>query len=617
MTTNTDTGSSMPAVEVSGLTVSVHCGPDILRDVSLSVEPGTIVGLVGESGSGKSTLGVSLLGFARPGASITSGSVTVCGEDLLALDDAGKRRLRGSLISYVPQDPSNSLNPSLRVGEQIRQVLKAHGRPVTADVIAAVLGRARLPAHDEFVSRFPHQLSGGQQQRLAIAVALACEPRVVVLDEPGLDVVTQARILEEVVRLRDETGAAFVYVTHDLAAVSTVADRVAVMYSGRIVEEGSAASVLTHPRHPYTQGLISSVPDHARPVRPIGIAGRPPGLFDRVSSGCSFQPRCQLATDRCGQEDPVLVPTDSGALVRCFEWQRTGKPVQVDRILTKRADQPPVLTVSNLVAEHRGRRGTTVAAQDVSFSLGPGECLALVGESGSGKSTVARCVAGLHTPSGGGINLFGEELAATAGARTRQQRTRLQIIFQDPYDSLNPRRTVLDAISWPARQLRGLSRAEAEAEVSGLLELVRLPADIAFRYPRELSGGQRQRVVIARALAVKPDVIICDEITSALDVSVQAAVLELLASLRNAIGGLSLLFITHDLGVVASIADRVVVLDRGRIVESGDVRQLLAHPENAYTQQLLASAPRLVTGRDLTDSSADTTDPKVKGGAAS
>ncbi|MDW8339293.1 MAG: ABC transporter ATP-binding protein [Thermoleophilia bacterium] len=579
-------------VRVERLRVELANGTSIVEDVSLAVAAGEILGLVGESGSGKTTLALALLGYARPGCRIAGGEVVVAGLPLTGVSEDEARGRRGRVVAYVPQDPSAALNPSLRVGDTIADLLRAHASRAqrSSPEVLRALERVDLPGEPAFAERFPHELSGGQQQRVAIAAALACEPAAVVMDEPttGLDVVTQARILEEVERLRRERGLAVVYVSHDLAVVATIADRIAVMYAGRIVEEGPTAELLSRPRHPYTLGLVSSIPDHVTRRAVTGIPGVAPGPDERPA-GCAFAPRCAQRVERCEGELPALEPAGAGHVVRCFEWRRT--PGLVSRPLhpfplTDAAT--PLLEVEGLRAAH----GRVVVVDDVSFALGVGECLALVGESGSGKTTIARCVVGLHPPSVGRVLLEGAPLAPRARARTREERRRLQIVFQNPYDSLNPRHRVRDEIARPARVLRGLSATEARSEVEELLERVKLPARIASRYPGELSGGQRQRVAIARALAARPRILICDEVTSALDVSVQAAVLELLQELRTDLG-LSLLFITHDLGVVATIADRVLVLEHGRLRETGPTERVLRSPEDAYTRRLLSAAPRL------------------------
>jgi peptide/nickel transport system ATP-binding protein len=583
-----------PVLSVHELTVELHTGERIVQDLSLQVDAGEILGLVGESGSGKTTTALAILGYSRPGVRVTGGETRLVGEVVRSGDERAARRLRGRLVSYVPQDPGNALNPSLRIGQSLSDMLDEHAADREVGSVESALSGVHLPATEEFARRYPHQLSGGQQQRVTIALALVCEPPLVVLDEPttGLDVVTQARVLEEVARLRNERGLAMVYVSHDLAVVAQVADRIAVMYAGRIVEEGPAEAVLSQPRHPYTRGLIASIPDHVIPRRLRGMPGIAAGVGEHPA-GCAFAPRCPQKVDRCEAELPPLEEIGDTCLVRCFEWRRT-PALQ----LAERASSRPVgtadalLAVEGLRVEHGGRFATVVAADDVSFEVAAGECVALVGESGSGKTTIARCIAGLHAPAAGRILLDGAVLAGMAKNREREQRRRIQIVFQNPYDSLNPRHRVSDAVARPARVLRELSQEQAMREVAALLERVRLPARVARRFPGELSGGERQRVAIARALAAHPDLLVCDELTSALDVSVQAAVLELLAELRADLG-LSLLFISHDLGVVASVADRVLVLDRGVICEQGPVEQLLRSPEHPYTRQLIEAAPRL------------------------
>jgi peptide/nickel transport system ATP-binding protein len=584
-----------PLLRVEGLRVELDSGAPIVEDVSLELHAGEVLGLVGESGSGKTTTALALLGFARRGAEITAGAVEVDGESLTARGEAAVRALRGRLVSYVAQDPGLALNPALRVESLVGDMVKAHGKAHNGGVVTRALASVHLPADRSFARRYPHQLSGGQQQRVAIATALVCEPRLVVLDEPttGLDVVTQARILEEIDRLRRERRVAVVYVSHDLAVVGSLADRIAVMYAGRVVEEGPAAALLARPRHPYTRGLLGSVPDLGQPRRLESIPGVAVGVGERPE-GCAFAPRCLQRTDeRALHEMPPLDDVGGGHRVRCFEWARTPRlTVQEPAASLELEPRGPLLLVEGLRAEHGGRHDLVVAVRDVSFSVVTGECLAIVGESGSGKTTLARCIVGLHSPAAGRITLDGAALAPRAARRPREERRRIQIVFQNPNDSLNPRHRVGDAIARPARVLRDLSSRDAAAETARLLERVRLPARIAERYPGELSGGERQRVAIARALAARPDLVVCDEVTSALDVSVQAAVLELLAELRAELR-LALLFITHDLGVVASIGDRVLVLEDGVVCDGGPVPALLQNPEHEYTRRLVEAAPRL------------------------
>jgi peptide/nickel transport system ATP-binding protein len=597
-----------------GLRVELASGAAIIEDVGLDLRPGEILGLVGESGSGKTTTALSLFGYRERGVRAAQGEIEISGQTLAS--EQSFRGARGRLVSYVPQNPGQSLNPSLRVAAAIEDMLRAHSGQAGP---AALLDRVGLPSGPQFGRRYPHQLSGGQQQRVCIAVALASGPDVVVLDEPttGLDVITQDRILAELLRLRDEQQVAMLYITHDLAVVSQIASRIAVMYAGRIVEQGTVDEILRRPRHPYTRGLLASTPDHLRPRVLQPMAGTVAAVGERPP-GCAFAPRCAQRVDRCQTELPPLEPTEGGHLARCFEWRVTpplppdaplpagiAMPAGAAPAVAEKAAEPPapadpeapsappvVLEAAGLRAEYRSRPHTVVAARDVSFRLARGGCVALVGESGSGKTTIARVIAGLHPLAGGELRLDGVALPADARRRPRGQRRRIQIVFQNPAEALNPRHTVASAIARPARVLRGLSRADAAAEVSRLLAAVRLPPQTAGRYPGELSGGECQRVAIARALAGQPEILVCDEITSALDVSVQAVVLELLGDLRARLG-ISVVFITHDLGVVAAVAEQVLVLHDGAICEAGTAAQILGHPRHEYTQRLLAAAPSL------------------------
>jgi peptide/nickel transport system ATP-binding protein len=607
-----------PLLKVENLTVETAAGDPILENVSFSLAPGEALGVVGESGSGKTTAALALLGYTQGGARITGGHIEIAGELVEGNDETRARRMRGRLVSYVPQNPGTALNPSVRIGDAVRQMIDAHRAGTLSEPqVSSALENVSLPGDVQFQRRYPHQVSGGQQQRVCISVALVCEPPLVILDEPttGLDVVTQARILGELQRLRLEQGISTVYVTHDLAVVAQIATRIAVMYAGRIVEEGPAEQLLRRPRHPYTRGLLTSIPDHLRPHELDALPGVAVGVGERPI-GCSFAPRCSLRTPKCEQRMPDLRPLAGSRLVRCLRAEDVTMadlpPLVAKRDGVQTAEA--VLSVSSLRAEHRGRRDVVVAASDVSFEISPGRCVALVGESGSGKTTIARTVVGLHPLAGGEIQLGGEVLQPMIRKRSVEQRRRLQIVFQNPADALNPRHMVRAAVQRPAMLLRGLSARDAAAEVDRLLELVRLPKRIAERYPAELSGGEKQRVGIARALIAQPDVLVCDEVTSALDVSVQAAVLELLDHLRTELG-LGLLFITHDLGVVATIADQVLVLDHGEVAESGPVGQILEHPEHAYTQRLLASAPSIMHALDEWER-ADAHDGTASGGNA-
>lgn len=581
----------MKVFGIKNLRVETRSGRPIVEEVSISLDAGEVLAVVGESGSGKTTAGLAMLGHARSGLRIAQAEYYIGGKEQITTSDLSEiKRRRGKTLSYVPQDPATALNPSMRIGEQIAVMIKTHSPGDGNERVAKMLEMVQLPSDPGFQARYPHQLSGGQQQRVAIAMGLVCNPLVAVFDEPttGLDVVTQDLVLKQVETIRERTSLAMIYVTHDLSVVSQIADRVAVMYSGRIVEIGPAAAVLKGPRHPYTSGLLAATPDYARPTVLKGIRGSAADSSIALQ-GCRFAPRCDLKVDRCLSGQPTLVAADH-TMVRCYEWPRTTKLEGVSVLRSKQIEAGrPQLELKNVVAGYRG--GITVC-RDVSFKIEEGECVALVGQSGSGKSTLVRVCAGLHAPKSGIIEFAGIALPALAAHRSREMRRGVQMIFQNPRESLNPRHTIAESIARSAKVLLGYSQSKARSRANELLELVRLNSAVGERYPDELSGGQLQRAAIARALAADPKVLICDEVTSALDVSVQAAVLELLAELQQRLK-LSILFVTHDLGVVSSIAQRVLVFDRGQIVEQGDAIDVLHRPKNDYTRMLLAAAPSM------------------------
>jgi len=569
----------------------------IVSDVSFDIAPGEVLGLVGESGCGKTTVGLALLGHARRGVTIAGGSIRLGETDLLQLDPSELPGLRGRVVSYVPQDPAAALNPALRIGTQLREILEAHnfgsGAGERRARIAEMMREVALPDDAAFLKRYPHELSGGQQQRVGLAIAFACRPRVIVLDEPttGLDVTTQAHVLGTVRELAAAHRVAALYVSHDLAVVGTLASRVAVMYAGRIVELGPVANLFQAPAHPYTQRLVAAVPHLTGGRDLIGIAGRAPSP-GRRPPGCAFAPRCSFAQERCTAAMPDLRPLAVAHQVRCVRAEEIrGQVLARNRDgarLLGSTEHPPVLSLDGVSAGYR--RQTVV--HEVSLELARRECLALVGESGSGKTTLARSVAGLHSQWSGQIAFNGSPLAASARTRPREQRRLIQYVFQNPYGSLNPRHTVGQTIRQPLEVFKKASGASADSVVNEMLDRVSLPSTYANRYPDQLSGGERQRVAIARALACEPAILICDEVTSALDVSVQAAIVELLATLQRDLG-LAMLFVTHNLPLVRSIAQRVAVMSNGRIIELNGVDQILEQPVEPYTRRLLADTPSL------------------------
>jgi peptide/nickel transport system ATP-binding protein len=592
----TETGPGLAAVSVQDLQVEIaSTRVPVISDVSFDIARGEILGVVGESGSGKTTVGLALLGHARRGLRISGGSVMLAGHDLVTLDEEQRRQLRGWVVSYVPQDPASSLNPALRVGLQLREVLQAHDPDADhSGRIAEMMREVALPDNRSFLRRYPHELSGGQQQRIGLAMAFANRPRLIVLDEPttGLDVTTQAHVLSTVRELAKLHNVAALYVSHDLAVVATLATRVAVMYAGRVVELGRADELFVSAGHPYTRRLIGAIPRLTGGRSLVGIPGRALAPSDRPT-GCGFAPRCSLRIAQCDEAVPELRPISTDHSVRCIRAelvlaQEQSKIGDLIEMPAAAGEDVPALRLENVVASY----GRHEVVHSVSLSLAARECLALVGESGSGKTTVARSIAGLHHGWTGTISLCGSDLQVSARRRSRDARRQIQYIFQNPYGSLNPRRTVGQIIAQPLRIFGTASGREASMRVAEMLERVSLTAATARRYPDQLSGGERQRVAIARALVCNPTVLICDEVTSALDVSVQAAIVELLGNLQRDLG-LSMLFITHNLPLVRSIAQRVAVMHNGSITELGDVEKVLASPSQPYTQQLLADTPSL------------------------
>jgi peptide/nickel transport system ATP-binding protein len=586
----------MGGIEVKGLSVSVaRAGTEIVHDVSFSVAPGEVLGLVGESGCGKTTVALAVLGGTRAGARITAGEVIVGSRPMLGLGAAELRTRRGKDVAYVSQDPTAALNPSLRIGRQLSEMLEVHapdlGKGAVLDTICETMKDVRLPSEPGFLRRYPHQLSGGQQQRVAIAMAAILRPQAIVMDEPttGLDVTTQAHILRTVRDLCEKHQAAMVYVSHDLAVVGKIADRVLVIYAGRAVEFGPTR-VLERPLHPYTRGLVGAIPVISEARMLATIPGQPPRPGSRPS-GCTFADRCSFRIPECVASEPELVTVDAGHAARCIRAQALrARPLAatVPKLDAAGPGGAPLLEVTNLEASY----GATKVLHGVSIAVGAQECVALVGESGSGKTTLGRCVVGLNAAWEGLVAYKGEQLARTARQRDRHVRQQLQYIFQSPYNALNPRRTIAESVGAPLAQFFSLGGRDRQARVKAALEQVSLGTHLGGRYPDQLSGGERQRAAIARALVCEPHVLICDEITSALDVSVQASIVGLLAELR-AEQDLALLFVTHNLALVRSIADRVMVLNTGRIVESGPTAQVLDAPVDSYTQALVADTPTL------------------------
>jgi peptide/nickel transport system ATP-binding protein len=586
------------ALEVEDLRVVIeNTGIDIVDEVSFSVVAGEILGLVGESGSGKTTVGLAVLGHCRRGARFAGGTVRIAGENVLVKPEAELRSMRGSLVSYVPQDPASALNPAVRIETQLTETLAAH-RATNGDAagrLKEMLAEVLLPHDREFLRRYPHQLSGGQQQRVALAMAFANRPRVIVLDEPttGLDVTTQAHVLATVRELCEMHGVAAVYVSHDLAVVANLATRVAVMYAGRLVETGPTHTLFRRAAHPYTRRLVEAIPELSGRHALIGIPGTAPRPGHRPP-GCFFAPRCTFVRETCHTAFPPRETVVAGHEVRCYRHQ-----IVLEESLTARAAAPEqarveaeerLVSISGVGASHGPRK----VLFDVQLVVRPHECVALVGESGSGKTTLARCIAGLHANYEGEIAFRGAVLPAGARARDRETRRDIQYVFQSPYSSLNPRKTIEQIIGQPLRLFFEVGGGEARKRMVDTLETVQLGPSVLDRYPHHLSGGERQRVAIARALVANPQLLICDEVTSALDVSVQAAIVDLLAELQRELG-LGLLFVTHNLALIRTLAQEVAVMSDGRIVERGLVDRVLDSPRAEYTRKLLSDTPSLET----------------------
>lgn len=572
-------------LRADNLKVATLGGKEILHGVSFALTPGKIMALVGESGSGKTTAGLACLGHFRTGLQHTGGSILLSDStDLLDLSDAGRRALRGGSVSYVPQDPALSLNPAMRIGEQILEVLRVHGYGSTEaerrERLAGVLTDVGLPDDADYQRRWPHQLSGGQQQRVGIAMAFACRPEVMVLDEPttGLDVTTQALVLQTIHQLAAKHDVAGLYITHDLAVVAEVASDVAVMLEGDVVEAGSVKEVLYRPQHQYTRKLLNSVPDLAGRRR-IGDVSAITGEHTIVDSDAGTQ---AASAESTGAPSTGTRATGRRAAV-------TGNaPEPAADAQSATHDDGNLLSVSDL----RLAYGDNQVLDGIDLSLAEGESMMLLGESGSGKTTLARCIAGLNDAYQGSVALSGNTLERGTRQRSADERHKIQYVFQSPFSSLNPRRTIAESVEVPLQMSGNLNAKQRRAKVQEALDQVRLGASYMDRRPGQLSGGERQRAAIARALVNAPSVLVCDEVTSALDVSVQASIIDLLRTLQVDTG-MSMLFVTHNIALARHISQRLAVLQKGRIVDLGSTGDVLENPQHSYTRELLTNVPSL------------------------
>ena len=629
-------GSCSPTLEIKGLTLSLEAvGADpveLVKGVSLDIAPGRCLGLVGESGAGKSLTARAIVGLLPRGINVTDGSISVGGQALTSAR-VSWREIRGALVGTIFQDPMASLNPVMRVRTQVAEVMKAHlplNKRDREERVVELMEAVELPGRREFLARYPHELSGGQQQRVAIAMAIACDPLLLIADEAttALDVRTQAQILKLLRSLVDDMGLSMMLVTHDIGVIANVSDRLAVLYAGRVVERGRTPDVLSRPRHPYTSGLIESCPldlngGFRSEVRPI--VGTAPTGPESIWDKCVYAPRCSRAESKCLSHSPPL--EDHGELDGAACFYPLGDQPVVDSPGTAAggagSSQPLVLTpmvgasgsapgdgkgsrdgkevivkATGLSVSYREGgvfsygRNAVPAVREFNLELRKAETVAVVGESGSGKSTVARALIRLEPGNAvveGHRQIFGADLDDLGKGALRNMRRWAQIVFQDPYGSLNPRRKVVDLLMEGPRA-HALDSSDPPVHHAGrLLERVGLDMSFADRYPHQMSGGQRQRVAIARALSVEPRVLICDEPVSALDVSIQAQILELLASLAEQ-EGLAFLFITHDLGVMNMLADRVIVMKEGKTIETGIVEEVLTRPDTEYTRELIQAS---------------------------
>ncbi len=596
-----------PALELRDLSVAYRTGGvelAVLRGVSFAIAPGETYGLVGESGCGKSTAAFAALrALARNGA-IRGGRVLVDGQDITDLDPAGLRRLRLTKVSMVYQDPGRALNPSMTVGRQIAEVYEAVGvrRADALQRAEAMLAKVRIPGTGRVMTAFPHQLSGGMQQRVVIAMALAKNPTLLVLDEPttGLDATVEAEVLDLIEALKQEFATSVLFISHNLAIIERMCDRIGVLYAGSLVEEGPGAALLGRPLHPYTMRLLRCLPAAGR-RKSDGRLDTIPGFLPplgRIPAGCVFAPRCDFADATCRTTPPPAVRI-GGQMASCHHIDRA---TAADRAAPEAAGPAapaastgsrPALQVANVSKTFRVGPHALRAVTDVSLTLRAGETLGLVGESGSGKTTLARLLLGLTAPDAGGtIELDGQQVAGQARRRSRADQKALQIVFQNPDSALNRSHTVRHLIERSLSRLGGVFGRQRAERLSALVSAVRLTDRHLPMRPRQLSGGLKQRVAIARAFAGDPRVVICDEPTSALDVSVQAAILNLLADLQ-ANAGVSYVFISHDLGVVRYLSDRIAVLYLGRIMEIGPAEDVFNGPHHPYTEALLSAVPDL------------------------
>jgi oligopeptide/dipeptide ABC transporter ATP-binding protein len=621
-----------PILEIDDLHTEIRLRSAVVHaidGVSLTIDPGECLGIVGESGSGKTMTALSVMRLLPNGGHITGGRIMLDGTDIAGLPESKMQDIRGNLVGMIFQDPLTSLNPTMTIGEQIAESVRLHrgaSHKEALDRAVEVLGLVGMPRPTERVSNYPHQLSGGMRQRVMIAMALACEPKLLIADEPttALDVTIQKQILELIDDLRQRLGMAVILVTHDLGVIAGRADRVAVMYAGRVVETTTTAALFANPRHPYTEALFESLPEKAASdpavKRLYNIPGQPPDLT-APPPGCKFAARCRYAQDKCRASEPALTAQPIGHEYRCFfpvgDAADTTPASQLDQPETPVAkteegqDLPlravaaaengkprELLRIEHLVKDFsvtagavlQRRVGAVSAVADVSFNVPAGTTFGLVGESGCGKTTIGRLIVGLEKPTRGSIVFDNEDLAKLGRGERRRRSRKVQLMFQDSYASMDPRMRVATILGEPLVIQHEGSRGEREKRVRAILDEVGLPAAAAERYPHEFSGGQRQRLGLARALILRPSMIVADEPVSALDVSIQAQILNLMKDLQRE-NGLTYLFISHDLSVINYMADTIGVMYLGKLVEVGPALDVYHRPIHPYTKGLIDTVP--------------------------
>ncbi len=621
MSMKTEAVTHAPVLKVENAAISYETrygDVEAVRDVSFDVHRATTFGVVGESGCGKSTVAFGIVDFLGANGKIVGGSIRFQGQELVGRSESDLRRLRGDQISMVYQDPMQALNPSVTIGDQLAEVLTVHrGIPKSEawEKSIRMLDRVYMPDAGNVMGRYPHQISGGQQQRVVIAMALLNNPALLIMDEPttALDVTVEAVVLDLIEDLKRDFDTAIVYITHDLGVVARVCNYVGVMYAGEMVERASVDAIYKHSLHPYTQGLMRCVPKLGATKESsilYPIPGRVPAPKDRPKGACIFAPRCDYATDRCYNEHPKLREIEPGHSARCFyseeidasAWRPPEGLVPDLKSVDERAGEAPIIRVEGVKTYYEqesksllslvgaGEKLYVKAVDEVSLEVPPGRTLGVVGESGCGKSTLAKTIIGLESPTDGRAEFLGFDITTPVSERDERLIQELQMVFQNPDSTMNPSYTVGRQIGRPLRRFKTVPSDEVRGEVVRLLNAVRLDGSYYDRLPRQLSGGEKQRVGIARAFASRPNLVLCDEPVSALDVSVQAAVLNLLLEIQRE-HGLTMMFIAHDLSVVRFFSDYVAVMYLGHVVEFGPAEAIYAPPYHPYTEALLSAVP--------------------------